>query len=84
MFVAPLGTTLPTDATTALAAAFINLGYVSEDGVENNNEINVTTIKEWGGLAVYRSLDELIDEFKLKLIESQNVNVLKAFTAIAM
>ena len=34
---APLGTTLPTDATTDLAEAFKNMGYGSEDGLVNNN-----------------------------------------------
>ena len=29
---APLGTALPTSATEALNAAFVDLGYVSEDG----------------------------------------------------
>ena len=28
---APKGTTLPTDATTALASAFVDMGYVSEE-----------------------------------------------------
>jgi hypothetical protein len=75
---APLGTTLPTDATTALDSAFVCLGYVSEDGLTNNNEMDVSAIKAWGGMIVYRSLNELNDNFALTLIESENVDVLKA------
>lgn len=77
VFRAPLGTTLPTDATSALDPAFVCLGYVSEDGLTNNNEMDVSTIKAWGGVIVYRSLTELNDNFVLKLIESENVDVLK-------
>ncbi len=32
IFVAPIGTTAPTDAKTALNEAFKCVGYVSEDG----------------------------------------------------
>ena len=49
IFVAPLGTTLPTDATTAKNGAFVELGYVSEDGVTNSNSTNSADIKAWGG-----------------------------------
>ena len=75
---APLGTTLPTDATTALDAAFVSLGYVSEDGLSNNNELSVEATKAWGGNIVLRSLTEMNDEFTLTLIETKNVDVLKA------
>ena len=79
VFVAAKGTDLPTDATTALdAAKFTCLGYVSEDGLTNNNEMNVSAIKAWGGMIVYRSLTELNDNFALTLIESENTDVLKA------
>ena len=37
IFRAPLGTTLPTDATTNLDAAFKALGYCSDDGLTNTN-----------------------------------------------
>lgn len=33
IWVAPLGTTVPEDATTELAPAFVGLGYLSEDGL---------------------------------------------------
>lgn len=78
VYVAPIGTTLPTDATTALDTAFVCLGYVSEDGLENNNDMDVSAIKAWGGMIVYRSLNELDDNFVLTLIESENTDVLKA------
>ena len=78
VWVAPMTATLPTDATTALASEFKCLGYVSEDGLENNNEMDVSDIKAWGGAIVYRSLTELDDNFALTLIESENAEVLKA------
>ena len=77
IYTAPIGTALPTDATTALDNAFVCLGYVSEDGLSNNNELSVEAIKAWGGNIVYRSLTEMNDEFGLALIETENVDVLK-------
>lgn len=78
IYTAPLGTTLPTDATSALdPSTFVCLGYVSEDGLSNNNELSVEAIKAWGGNIVYRSLTEMNDEFGLSLIETENVDVLK-------
>ena len=78
IWVAPKGTTLPTDSTTALSGSYVCLGYVSEDGLENANEMDVSAIKAWGGNIVYRSLTEMTDEFKLALIETENVEVKKA------
>ena len=77
VYVAPLTATLPTDATTALGADYTCLGNVSEDGLENANEMDVSDIKAWGGNIVYRSLNGLTDNFSLALIESENADVLK-------
>ena len=49
IFSAPLGTPLPTDATTDLNAAFKPLGYVSEDGLVNENTASSENLKAWGG-----------------------------------
>lgn len=78
IFRAPLGTPLPTDATSQLDPAFIGLGYISEDGTSNENEMDVSAIKAWGGAIVYRSLTELTDNFGFTMIESKNRDVLKA------
>ena len=71
---APLGTTLPTDASTALNEAFVCLGYASDDGVKNEHSTE-DTIKAWGGDVVYTTKE---DKFTFTLIESINADVLKA------
>lgn len=74
---APLGSTLPTDATTKLDVAFRALGYVSEDGVSNENGPSSDKAKAWGGDTVLNFFDEKPDTFKFKLIEAMNPEVLK-------
>lgn len=75
---APLGSVLPTDATSALDAAFVNLGYVDEAGVTNSNSPESDNVKAWGGDNVASIQTAKPDSFKYKLIESLNADVLKA------
>lgn len=75
---APLGSTAPTDADTALDAAFVMLGFVSEDGLTNTNSPDSDTIKSWGGDTVLTLQTEKSDTFQFTLIESINRDVLSA------
>lgn len=46
---APLDSTLPTDATTAVDAAFAPHGYVGEDGLTMSIARSTEKIRAWGG-----------------------------------
>ena len=78
MYLAPLGTALPTDASSELSAAWASLGYVSEDGVTNNNTPESDNVKAWGGDTVLTLQTSKDDTFTFKLIEAMNINVLKS------
>lgn len=78
VFCAPTGTTLPTDASTDLATAFVCVGYCGEDGVTNSNTPESEQIKAWGGDVVATPVTSREDTFQFKMLEVTNVDVLKA------
>lgn len=77
MYRAPLTTTPPTDASTALANTFKCLGYISEDGVTNSNEVDNDTIKDWNGDVVLLVNTGKTDKWSTTLIEAMNIDALK-------
>lgn len=77
IFYAPVGSTLPTDATTALDAAFTCVGYISEDGFTNSITIESETIKEWGTEPVLVVQSSKEETYQFTMLEALNPDVLK-------
>ena len=77
IWVAPKGSTLPTDTATTLDAAFKCLGYCSDDGLTNSTDLESETIKAWGGDTVLTIQTSKEDRFGFTLIEVLNEDVLK-------
>lgn len=76
--VAPIGTTAPTDAKTALPNTWDSGGYVSEDGIKLSVSKSFNTLRDWSHSAVKNVLTEYdgtiavdflqVDEFSAKRV----------------
>lgn len=72
VYYAPLGTVAPTDPATAWGTGWVDLGYVSEDGLVEAESRDWEEIKAWQNRAVVRRL--LTDNemtFAFTLIENK-------------
>ncbi len=69
---APLGKTLPTDASTALSNAYESLGYIAQDGVSHNIEMESGEVRAWGGDLVLSYMTSKTNRFAFGLIEVLN------------
>lgn len=76
-YIAPAGTTLPTDAKTALANDFLVLGYISEDGITCSTERESEDIKDLNGDVVMSPQTGHSETWQATFIEALNINVLK-------
>lgn len=78
LYRAPLGTTLPTDTTTAIAAPFNGLGYVDEDGVTLAIDRPNTPAYAWGGLKVAALQQHFNPSLSFKLMQVLDPDNMKA------
>lgn len=68
VFVAPVGSTAPDDAETALDAAFVDLGAINEDGLSLSPSRSIEKIRAWQAAKAVRTIiteDELSISFSL-------------------
>ncbi|MFE7717487.1 hypothetical protein ACFU44_00370 [Nocardia rhizosphaerihabitans] len=77
LYRAPLGTTLPTDAVTALAAAYKDLGGISDAGIVNAQSRDVTKVKDFAGDTIATPQSDYTETLKVEFVESTNLEVLK-------
>lgn len=69
MFAAPLGSTLPTDNSTALDAAFLNIGYLGEDGISFADSSDTTNHFDMNGDTVEISNGSIEKSFTVTPLE---------------
>ncbi|MEV5369012.1 phage tail tube protein [Streptomyces albogriseolus] len=61
IFLAAVGTTGPTDLTTAWGAGWVDLGYLSDDGVSMEYTTDVEDINAWQSLSPVRRVLTSVD-----------------------
>ena len=69
LWVAPYGTELPDDVDAALDAAFVNLGYISADGVSITIDSSTSPIEVWGGDEIGTLRDKYAIEYSMQLFQ---------------
>lgn len=76
-FRAPVGTALPTNASSDLDPLFVDQGIVGEDGVAQAITRDTEDVKAYGGDTVYTLQTDYGQEFTLTVYESTNVPTLR-------
>lgn len=81
IFTAPATAELPTDASSPLADAFVELGYASEEGITNAIETESNAVNAWGGDEVLNEITSRNETFSFKLIETSLATLKEVFGA---
>lgn len=77
VFWAPAGTTLPADADTALSSDFINLGFITDDGLTATISEEGDDIVAWGRDKVARSQTSYSKNYTFNLLETSRESALQ-------
>lgn len=79
---APIGTTLPTDATTALGSAFEEIGLISNDGIVFSRSATVNVYRDYADKVIYTNSTERTETAKITYVET-SPSVLKEYNGNA-
>lgn len=70
VYVAPTGTALPADATTALPDAYKSVGFISDDGITNSTDTDTTTVTDAGGTTVINEISSYAESYQFAMMET--------------
>lgn len=70
VLVAPVGTPLPTNASSAMNQAFRSVGYINEDGVSITPQVDLTDIKMWQSVLPVKTAIESVS-LEVKFVMGQ-------------
>ena len=74
-FLAPAGTDLPTDNSTPLDAAFVNMGFLGDDGVNFSDSSSTETAFDANGDSIATSQGEIEKTFTVTFREIKAANL---------
>lgn len=69
-FRAPIGTALPTDASTALSSAFEDIGLISSDGIVFSRSENTNVYRDYADKVIYTDSTERTESAKITYVET--------------
>lgn len=76
VWVAPVGTSLPSDVTTPLNAAFVDVGHISEDALTESLDITTELLRSWQRPIGIRTLTtEVAWTFQFQMLETSPLNL---------
>lgn len=76
VYIAPTGSTAPTDATTALDVAYVNVGYLSEDGITEAYSVDTDEINAWQNADVVRKTVTSVEvTYQFTMIETNSASL---------
>lgn len=79
MYTAPHGTTLPTDYSTALGDAFVNVGYITDEGVTFSTDSDSDTFKDLNGMDIATSSGGKTRTINMQLAEVKVTSLKEAY-----
>ena len=77
-WVAPKGTTLPTNAKTPIGDDFKGLGYVNEDGLTQTTDSEAEDLKDWAGRVIKKAPGSFSETYAVAFMQSR-AEVLKVY-----
>lgn len=77
VYMGPLGTVLPIDATTAVGATLKSAGYIGESGLTEAADRSTEKVKAWGGDVVKVVQTDFSTTYTFTFLETLNSDVLK-------